>query len=508
MASTVASDFTSISIAVVSTFFVYFGSIMLLAAGYRLSVLHPLANYPGPISNRLSSFWIVWVSSRGKKHRYYQELHGIYGDFVRTGPNELSVCDAQAIQDVLGAPGLPKGPAWDNRHPAGEVRPLIELRDPIEHAQRRKPWARALNSSGLKTFEPVVVDRVRELMKQLALASEAIDEVDLAMWMKAFSFDFMGSMAFDTDFEFMKRGGDTESIWPIFEDGMKCVSVGSYISWLLPTVHALLPMNYFNQRGVQITKKWVGERGQRGSSIKDLFYHLINEDGLESERPPLEAVASEGILAVIAGSDITATTLTALFYYLLKNAEKLSKLRAEIDSHFARDEEPVDFGILAGMEYLNACINEALRLYPAVMSGSQRQVPRGSGGKMIGSRFVPEGTSILIHTFSIHRDLRNFSHPDSFLPERWLVDCRPGDMKHNPEAFIPFSFGPQNCVGKNLAIMELRAVVASIVQRLHMSTTAGSGLEQWEGDVEDWFVTLLPPLPVRLQVRQPLQRFL
>ncbi|KZP07105.1 hypothetical protein FIBSPDRAFT_965896 [Athelia psychrophila] len=200
MAAIMTPNLTSISIAPVSMFSTYFGSIMLLAAGYRLSVLHPLAKYPGPISNRLSSL----VSSSGKQHRYHQEIHEIYGDFLRTSPNELSICDAQAIQDVL---------AWDNRHPAGEVRPLKELRDPIEHAQRRMPWARALNSSGLKTLEPVVVDRVRELMKQLALASEVMDEVDLAMWTKAFS------MAFDIDFEFMKRGGDTESIWPIFEVG-------------------------------------------------------------------------------------------------------------------------------------------------------------------------------------------------------------------------------------------------------------------------------------------------
>ncbi|KZP07103.1 cytochrome P450, partial [Athelia psychrophila] len=222
-------------------------------------------------------------------------------------------------------------------------------------------------------------------------------------------------------------------------------------------------------------------------------------------RPPLEAVASEGISAVLAGSDTTATTFTALFFYLLQNAEKLSKLCAEIDNHFARDEEPVDFGKLAGMEYFNACINEALRLYPPVMSGSQRQVPRGSGGKMISVSshytffqdllFIPEGTSILIHAFSAHRDPRNFSYPDSFRPERWLVDGRPSDMKHNPEAFTPFSFGPQNCVGKNLAIMELRGVVASIVQRLNVAATGGLGLEQWE------FITLLPPLLVRLQAR-------
>lgn len=115
--------------------------------------------------------------------------------------------------------------------------------------------------------------------------------------------------------------------------------------------------------------------------------------------------------------------------------------------------------------------------------------------------FIPEGTSILIHTFTIHRNSRYFSHPDSFIPERWLANARPSDFVHNSDAFIPFSVGPQNCVGKNLAMMELRAVVASIVQRLDMSAAGGLGWEQWEDGIKDWFVATLPPLHVRLQVR-------
>lgn len=82
----------------------------------------------------------------------------------------------------------------------------------------------------------------------------------------------------------------------------------------------------------------------------------MDEERVESQRPPLDTIESEGILAVIAGSDTTATTLTTLFHYLLSDAEKLSKIRAEVDKNFTREEEPVNFTILAGMEYLNACM--------------------------------------------------------------------------------------------------------------------------------------------------------
>ena len=64
-----------------------------------------------------------------------------------------------------------------------------------------------------------------------------------------------------------------------------------------------------------------------------------------------------------------------------------------------------------------------------------------------------------MHFWSVHRDARNFSYPDTFWPDRWLIAEGIQESKekitHNPDAFIPFSFGPANCVGKNLAMASI-----------------------------------------------------
>jgi cytochrome P450 len=76
--------------------------------------------------------------------------------------------------------------------------------------------------------------------------------------------------------------------------------------------------------------------------------------------------------------------------------------------------------------------------------------------------FVPEGTSAVVHTYSLHHDPRYFSpFPDNFIPERWLASedkialdptiFSEHEVIHNTAAFIPFSVGPSNCVGRNLA---------------------------------------------------------
>lgn len=82
-----------------------------------------------------------------------------------------------------------------------------------------------------------------------------------------------------------------------------------------------------------------------------------NEDGLEAERPPLELVASDGALAIIAGSDTAATALSQTFYFLLRHPECMKKLRGEIESVYPGSTDPLlDFGKQAEMPYLNACM--------------------------------------------------------------------------------------------------------------------------------------------------------
>ena len=151
-------------------------------------------------------------------------------------------------------------------------------------------------------------------------------------------------------------------------------------------------------------------RKKKGTKQKDLFYYLVSvgyfsrsvisrdsgpappplqsdELGAEKEEIPFDIVINDGDLVVIAGSDTTKTILASLFFYLLSYPEKLAKLREEID-RFYPPGEPLSSKYFQEMIYLDACINEALRLSPAVPSGSQRDVgpnPDPSKGKTFGS---------------------------------------------------------------------------------------------------------------------------
>ena len=127
-----------------------------------------------------------------------------------------------------------------------------------------------------------------------------------------------------------------------------------------------------------------------------------------------------------------------------------------------------------------------------------------------------------MHAFTIQRDPRNFSRPDAFWPERWLRPSDPahstskGDLPkgdpptddeapwaHNEGAFLAFSHGPMNCVGRALAAQELRTVMCTLVRRFRVRVPGGGRLDlgAYEAAFRDFFVSARPPLRVVLEVR-------
>ena len=115
--------------------------------------------------------------------------------------------------------------------------------------------------------------------------------------------------------------------------------------------------------------------------------------------------------------------------------------------------------------------------------------------------YLPEGTHARVHFYSVQRDPRNFfPSPEAFWPDRWIVAegdlPAPKDFKHVPAAFTPFSFGPYNCVGKNLAMQEMRTLVCAIMQQVDLRFADKYDPEEWMRELQDMFVVHKGRLPV------------
>lgn len=108
----------------------------------------------------------------------------------------------------------------------------------------------------------------------------------------------------------------------------------------------------------------------------------------------------------------------------------------------------------------------------------------------------------------MHRDERNFSYPHTYYPDRWLIAAglqaapEKEPLVHTPAAFLPFSVGPANCVGKNLAMMEMRMVLCHMMQRLEIRFDPAFDPETWVEKMEDRFVLRTGPLPIVVEPRK------
>ncbi|KAH8103043.1 cytochrome P450 [Cristinia sonorae] len=494
--------------AVAFGFTLYHLVLLTSVALYRVSPVHPLARYPGPIKLKLASYFSYKLSISGKRHLYIQRLHQDYdSDVVRIGPNEISIRDGSCITTILGSNGLSKGPGYDGRGFFLSNRSLLNWRDPAKHAQRRKPWLRGLNTAAMKHYEPVLAARITQLSD--ILLRKRSEPIDLTQFITHFSFDFMGDMAFGGGPELMKDG-DTHGLMRRMEAGIKSGLLVEAFPWF--AFHALkIPSIKARIRAFRASSDArARQRILKGTQVKDLFHFLNNDDGAEPVSPSIDDVAAEGSLVVLAGSDTVSSTLTALMYRLMRHPDVYKKLRAEVDKFYPPGESALDCKYHAKMTYLEAVINETLRLYPAQPSGSQRATTDAT--LVAGTHYIPPYTSVRVHVYSIHRDPRNFSpSPETFWPERWLIASNPSawdsqlkktPFVHNTNAFIPFSYGPANCVGKNLAMMELRMVVCHLLQQMDFKL-AKPDEDHFDEATKDWFGLQVGSLPVEITPRLP-----
>ncbi|KAG6908777.1 hypothetical protein DXG01_003306 [Tephrocybe rancida] len=485
----------------------YVTSLTACTIAYRLSPFHPLAKYPGPFLCKVSKIYFAVVSFNGKQHEHYNDLHRLYGDIVRTGPNELSFCTPDVIAPMHGPRGMPKAEFWDGQYAEQTTfRSLVGIRDPRVHARVRRVWARGFTPEALRSYQPILNKRVGNLITHFE--ARVGQTVDLSKWISYFTYDVMSDMAFGDNVEMMQNQ-DSMGFWKTLEESTPVGMLLAHLPWFAVFVHRVPGVAEKIKIFREQCRNRVLRRLERGASNQDLFYHLMDEGKLDSAPVAIEQVVSDASLVIVAGSDTVSPALCSLFYFILCNPVAYGRLQAEIDESLLSSEDAQG---LSQLPYLNAALNESIRIIPPVLSGGARTPLPGSGGFMLGSRFIPEGTTTGVHIYTLHRDPRNFFMPERFLPERWLpieqqlalepkLFGSPDQVIHNTEAFIPFSQGPADCVGKRFAFQELRATVFAVLQRFQLQFAVGYDKATWEGEMYDYFVLKKAPLPVVLTPR-------
>lgn len=175
-----------------------------------------------------------------------------------------------------------------------------------------------------------------------------------------------------------------------------------------------------------------------------------------------ESLLSECLMLIFAGYETTASSVSMAIGQLIKHPEEYKKVRDEVDQVF--EQGPLTAKSSAQLIYLTAAYNESLRILPPV--GTNIFEVRRDGEVM--SVPVKKGDKIAIGHYACSRDKKVYGNDvEAFRPERYLVSSN--ELEADAEAVrlpqMAFSNGAHNCLGKNLALLESRLIMSSIIHR-------------------------------------------
>ncbi|KAH7103623.1 high nitrogen upregulated cytochrome P450 monooxygenase 2 [Auriculariales sp. MPI-PUGE-AT-0066] len=400
-------------------------------AVYRLSPWHPLARYPGP-----------WLHKLTKLRKYGPSFESV-------PPNELSIADAAAVQPVYS--GLPKDRWYRGRSPRDGGRSILALTG---------MWDRGLGQEQLLSYTESAERVAKQVVAHLDVAADKGVAVNLTQWVRFFAMTSCpSSRTFGKESGMTLTGQDPDGMIKKMSNVLVATDVNAH------------------------------------TVTYDLWHYLMDKDA--PHKLTTIDLIREAAAGVIAGADTVANATICTVYLLLKNPRCMARVKSEVDRIVSSGSEPwADIEVHKDLPYLNACIDESLRLLSVVPVIGSRSVPAGSGGKIIASHFVPENTEVYVPPCVLHVSEKYFSpEPLAYHPERWLAsEDHAGKWHTNRDAFIPFSVGAQNCVGKNLARIEMVLFLSMLIHQYDMSFAPDFDVEGFPDTMQEHVVAEVGPM--------------
>ncbi|TEA18308.1 Cytochrome P450 monooxygenase aflN [Colletotrichum sidae] len=224
----------------------------------------------------------------------------------------------------------------------------------------------------------------------------------------------------------------------------------------------------------------VRARASGGSKSEDPYRELGGEKHFSA------VIKSQMRFLLLAGYDTTGSTITYVLHVLSQHPEMLAKVRAEHDEVLGQDvsraaqqlkENP---HLVNRVPYTTAVIKETLRMYPPTSTlrngkpGFDLYDRDGSGS---GVKYPTEGCIVFGNHHGLHHNPRYWKEPEAFIPERFLVGPEDPSGLHPPQdAWRPFEKGPRACMGSELAMVEIKAVIMLVAREFDFTPA----YEEWE----------------------------
>ncbi|MFP8957981.1 cytochrome P450 [Natrialbaceae archaeon A-CW3] len=346
-------------------------------------------------------------------------------------------------------------------------------------------------------MQPVfTVDRIRSYTETMARYAEQTadswqsgDEIPLNRAFSRLTLGILTNALFDLDLEPGESDAVTEAAQLINEQSNSRSVAGFFPEWV-PT-----PSNRRYHRTLEAYRDRVDTliEDRRADTTRgdeagdDLLSVLVHH--ADSERTGLteREIQDNLITFTFAGHETTSLVLTYAFFLLTQHDDV--KRRLEAEHRAVLDGGTPTFEDVTQLEYTERVLQETMRLYPPayiIFRKPRRDVT-------IGGYEVPKGTVLSLPQYQINRDERFYDDPEAFRPNRWREEL----VNERPEyAYFPFGGGARHCIGMRFAMLELKVVLPTLLQRFDIELVSDPDLTLAPG------ATLQPAEDVRVCVTE------
>lgn len=347
-----------------------------------------------------------------------KKLHEIYGDVVRTAPDEVSFAREEAWHDVFSSyKQFPRNQTFF-KAPPGQPDNLITTVDQKKNTRMRQVVMPAFTERALAKQEPVIQSYARLMIGKLVdqavstNSGETGSTINIVDWLNWFTFDVIGELTLGESFNCLRNEtnhqwvslifNSIKSVWgfhvllplklSLTDLVMALAAATRYYIGLEPFLIRLLPPRIRKMQSDHYATALgkIHRRMNRSTAREDFMTPMLNSNNPNFTKMSLEEIESTTALLLVAGSETTGTTLCGTINLLVQNPIELRKLEHEIRSNYKREEE-LTFRTLQTLPFLNAVIHEGLRLCNPVAGGLLRVAPKG--GATVCGHFLPEGVS-------------------------------------------------------------------------------------------------------------------
>ncbi|HEX4838474.1 MAG TPA: cytochrome P450 [Solirubrobacteraceae bacterium] len=414
----------------------------------------------------------TWVMDRCA--RRYGEVFTL--TFGPSGLELVVVSDPDAVKTVFTAPPevAPSAASTSPIAPIMGPSSVITLTGP-EHMRQRKLLLPPFHGERMREYEEVIVQATSRSMADWPLG----EPMKLGERTRAITLEVILRAVFGVEAERMDtlRDAITGLLTPVRMPALLLFALRrptgerptGAIGRALDHLDAVIYAEIARRRA----QEDLGER----TDILSLLMLARDESG---EAMTDQELRDELVTLLLAGHETTATAVAWAVERLVRHADKLSRLVAEIDA----DE---------GDEYMQAVIAETLRVRPVVpIVVRVLQEPLSIGGHEL-----PKGTRVVPSIYLTNRNPRVYEAPGEFRPERFL--------ESQPETFswIPFGGGIRRCIGASFATLEMKLILRTVLRELSPSVPARGGRLWRKGEWNSRrAITLVPAAGARVTWRR------